>query len=691
VSVSEAKNMIESNPLLVVLDVRAQGEYDDGHIRNAKLIPHTQLEARIDELDENRDILVYCRSGYRSALASKILVNHSFQKVYNMLGGILAWTAEDYPVYVHYGLIQQAINNASEGATIFISSGTYYENVVVNKTVSLIGENNSNTIIDGNFTGNVVQIEANNVTITSFIIQNSGGNWSTPQYGIHIFSDNNEISYNKITNNFDGICLYYSSLNTVSRNNIIDNHEHGIELYYYSDNNTLSGNYLTANNGGIYLNNSSNNIIIRNCVTDNHEHGIELLSSPNNSLYHNNLINNTKQVHIGTSGYTNFWDDGLEGNYWSNYTGVDLDHDGIGDGWHEIDQNNTDNHPLMGVFHSFNISLGYHLNVISNSTIEDFVYFASNNTIKMHVYNISIQHYGFCRVCIPHTLMNPDKISVVIDNGQTQVLHHNYTLHDSSTHRWIYFAYEHSTRKVVIYEDNTSPIISVLSPENRTYAVNDIPLNFTVSELTSWIGYSLDSADNATIGGNVTLEDLPEGSHYMVVYANDTVGNMGASDTVYFTIDTTAPNITDVSQTPETVLPEDIVQVNANVTDNLSGIKQVTLNYTNGNGTWITVEMSNVAGDVWNGNIPAFPYCTNVTYIIMAEDNAGNTITTEQMELEYQYHVIPEFQLWTILPLLMITTLLVVVFYEICPTLHIRSNNLPFHCRLHSTPNPKKW
>ena len=129
-----------------------------------------------------------------------------------------------------------------------------------------------------------------------------------------------------------------------------------------------------------------------------------------------------------------------------------------------------------------------------------------------------------------------------------------------------------------------------------------------------------------------------------------------------FGSDTTPPNITDVSQFPfkNNVLPEDEVEVNATVTDDLSGVKQVTLNYTNGNGTWINVDMTNLEGNVWNVTIPKFPYCTNVTYAIIAEDNANNAITTGETGYEYQYHVIPELPSFIILSLFMLFTLIAV-------------------------------
>jgi len=96
--------------------------------------------------------------------------------------------------------------------------------------------------------------------------------------------------------------------------------------------------------------------------------------------------------------------------------------------------------------------------------------------------------------------------------------------------------------------------ISVLAPKNKIYSFEDVPLTFTVSESTSWIGYSLDGQMNVTISGNTTLVGLSDGLHTVIVYANDTVGNMGYSGTVYFTVDTVAPTIEILS--PEILSPE---------------------------------------------------------------------------------------------------------------------------------------
>ena len=87
--------------------------------------------------------------------------------------------------------------------------------------------------------------------------------------------------------------------------------------------------------------------------------------------------------------------------------------------------------------------------------------------------------------------------------------------------------------------DTTLPIMSILATENKTYDTTDIPLNFTVNEPVSEITYVLDGQANVTITGNMTLTELSEGSHTITVYANDTAGNIGTSETVYFSIDQT--------------------------------------------------------------------------------------------------------------------------------------------------------
>lgn len=92
IGVDEAVELIrKSNPL--ILDVRTPNEYYSGHIKNAKLIPLHQLENRLSEIDNHKDnpVLVYCRSGNRSTVASEILIRYGFKKLYNLRQGIIGW------------------------------------------------------------------------------------------------------------------------------------------------------------------------------------------------------------------------------------------------------------------------------------------------------------------------------------------------------------------------------------------------------------------------------------------------------------------------------------------------------------------------------------------------------------------------------------------------------------------------
>jgi len=107
--------------------------------------------------------------------------------------------------------------------------------------------------------------------------------------------------------------------------------------------------------------------------------------------------------------------------------------------------------------------------------------------------------------------------------------------------------------------DGNPPTVSLSSPENKTYTVNDVSLTFFVGESTSWVGYSLDAQANVTIIGNTTIAELPEGSHSIVIYANDSSGNSWFSNTLYFTIDTVPPNISILSPENKTYTTTDIL------------------------------------------------------------------------------------------------------------------------------------
>jgi len=98
VTVQEARRLIEDKPDLVLLDVRTASEYEEGHIEGAVNIPVQELSVRFDELSPEDELLVYCRTGNRSAQAVDILLDLGFTKIYHMDAGITGWVEAGYPV-----------------------------------------------------------------------------------------------------------------------------------------------------------------------------------------------------------------------------------------------------------------------------------------------------------------------------------------------------------------------------------------------------------------------------------------------------------------------------------------------------------------------------------------------------------------------------------------------------------------
>jgi len=138
-----------------------------------------------------------------------------------------------------------------------------------------------------------------------------------------------------------------------------------------------------------------------------------------------------------------------------------------------------------------------------------------------------------------------EKANVTIFSNQSapvlwETVYGNVTLPELSdgSHHLEVFAENVNSGYAQVYFaiDTIPPKFSGISIESKSYNTTDIPLNFTVNEPTSWIGYSIDQQANTTIIGNTTLTGLSEGLHSLIIYANDTVGNMGTSKTVYFTI-----------------------------------------------------------------------------------------------------------------------------------------------------------
>jgi hypothetical protein len=95
---------------------------------------------------------------------------------------------------------------------------------------------------------------------------------------------------------------------------------------------------------------------------------------------------------------------------------------------------------------------------------------------------------------------------------------------------------DYNEAQVYFTVDSAPPTISSISVENKTYAKTDLALNYTISEKVSWIACCLDNQANVSFNGYITLANLTNGMHSLIIYANDTAGNMGASETISFTV-----------------------------------------------------------------------------------------------------------------------------------------------------------
>jgi len=97
VDVGEARELIADKADLVILDVRTVSEYESGHLEGATNIPVEELSGRLSELNQNDEMLVYCRTGNRSTTAVGLLKDNGYDRLYHMDGGIVAWNGAGFP------------------------------------------------------------------------------------------------------------------------------------------------------------------------------------------------------------------------------------------------------------------------------------------------------------------------------------------------------------------------------------------------------------------------------------------------------------------------------------------------------------------------------------------------------------------------------------------------------------------
>jgi len=293
--------------------------------------------------------------------------------------------------------IQTAINRANPGDILLIKRGVYKEYpIFVNKSLTIIGESREETIIDGEELADlIINIMADNVKISNLTIQNTGGGAYPPaQKGIQITAVKNvEISDCIIKNCATNLRLGGSSFSRILRNMITHalTNGYGVHLDENSKYNEITSNYISFNDVGIQVERTATN----------------------NTIYHNNFMNNFLDVGGPASGANNRWHNGYPsgGNYWDKNSGEDLKSgvqqiedgsDGICDKSY-----NNDQYPLMGPIYSFKAgkwgNQEYYVSISTDSEISNFKFNESLAYLQFAVNKKSQK--GFSRVIIPKSLL----------------------------------------------------------------------------------------------------------------------------------------------------------------------------------------------------------------------------------------------------------------------------------------------
>jgi len=443
------------------------------------------------------------------------------------------------------------------------------------------------------FTDNIydsIVVERNNILVegAGSILQGTGSG-----RGIDLSDRSNVVIQNMQIRHFEnGIYLDGSSGSNIYGNTITNN-DRGIYLRQSSSNN-IYGNTITNNDRGIHFYRSSENIFYHNSFIDNTEQ-VHLRSTREN-VWDN-----------GYPSGGNYWSDYTGVDQYSGPDQDEVGSDGIGDTEYFIDYINRDRYPLMSdlvfpiisiispenktyavnnVFLTFTVTetplwMGYSLDdqanvtVIGNTTLLGL----SDGTHYITVYatdiagnmgSSDIVYFTVDTVSVSIDLLSPKNKTYATDSvslgfevdeetswmgysldgqanktiiGDTILIGLSDGMHSLVVYASDIFGNTGHSDTVYFTVDTVLPNVEVLSPENKTYAVTDVPLVFTLSETTSLMGYSLDGQMNVTVSGNITLVGLSNGVHTITVYANDTAGNVGRSVSVYFTTNALPPNI----------------------------------------------------------------------------------------------------------------------------------------------------
>jgi len=283
----------------------------------------------------------------------------------------------------NYTTIQGAINHAQDGDTVFVfsASSPYFEHVIVNKTIHLLGENRTTTIIDGEGSGDVMLLTVDNITVQGFTLQHGG---DTPKVNAGIESR--------------------SHWNVIQNNIVFQNGRYGVGVLLNNSVGTLVCDNRIAENGneGIFLGNSTNASIHDNVITGNGHCAIVISKSRGNVITRNTMYGN----YAGVS----FWAGAMENTVaWNQihnqeYSGIGM---WPGSGNNSIHDNIFSNNALYGFLLTKTSG-----NVIRNNTIQ-----GSNEGMHLNMANLTL---------ISHNNFLGNNISAYFENSSFNRWRQNY-------------------------------------------------------------------------------------------------------------------------------------------------------------------------------------------------------------------------------------------------------------------------
>jgi len=438
-----------------------------------------------------------------------------------------------------YPSISSAIANATDGDTVYVKRGTYTEyELRINKAISIIGEGAESTKLHLQSTKHdeplypdipdlyraiwydrAMAVNTDNFGISGFSISTTGGD-------IDITGNNNRIKDNSIAasltiigNHIEIIGNTFSESPTAKRlydYNIAGSHcnftlneINGGDVNFAGTYDVISFNNVTGSfssvsddcfyyknlfkESGEFKVNGNNNIICRN-VLDHYGSGLVLVGFGNRAL-----LNNITYCRIGIAPSPDSF-------MYANYVAYNE--------W-TINARNSILNP------NGNLSFLTHNNFVDNRYYQMWTFSMSNDTDYLD--NGNEGNYW-------STYQGVDSNSDGIGDSP-------FYLDTTHLDRYpLMTPYNLSVVEELVPDWLVMPSVSLINPQNTTYPIANVTLDFALNKQVSWLGYSLDGQDNATITGNLTLTNLSAGLHNITVYAEDKYGNTAASETISFTI-----------------------------------------------------------------------------------------------------------------------------------------------------------